>query len=105
FGIAKNSEVLAEPFLCYLGSGRRPDRYPTARRQPMRHSVGLRTITRVRLMSPCGGRVSPELKAMIELRLIELREGEKHCVEIGFDGESHGKLIDFRPALPLIFRW
>jgi hypothetical protein len=105
FGIAKNSEVLAEPFLCHLGSGQRPDCYANARQQPLRHLAGLREITRVRLVGPYDGRISSELKAMVEVGLIELRQGDKHRVEIGFAGESHRKQIDFRPALPLIFRW
>jgi hypothetical protein len=105
FGIAKNSEVMAEPFLCYLKSGQRPDRYATNRQQPLRHAAPIREITRVSLVSPHADKVSPELKEVIGAELIELRHGENHCVEIGFGGESHGELADFRPALPLVFYW
>ena len=102
FGIAKNSEIMAEPFLCYLESGQRPDRYQDARRQPLQHAAGLREITRVSIVTPDVGRVSPELQAVIDARLVELQRGGKHCLEIGFDGEAERKRTDLRPVLPLI---
>jgi hypothetical protein len=105
FGIAKNSEVTTEPFLCYLESGKRPDSYPSNRQQPMRHAMGIREITRVSLVSPGASKISPELKAVIEAGLIELRHGDNYSIEIGFDGESQQKVMDFQPAVPLVFYW
>src|SRR5262249_30068620 len=51
-GIARNSETITEPMLCYLESGQRPDRYTALRRQPMEHAAGFHEITRVAFISP-----------------------------------------------------
>lgn len=105
FRIAKNSEQLTEPMLCYLDFAQRPDRLPSARQQPLNHTAGFCNITRVSFVRPGLGRPSPELQACMDSGLIDLREGDQHWVEIGFDSEARNKSFNFRPALPLLFRW
>jgi hypothetical protein len=103
--VATNVAVLTEPMLCYLAFAQRSDRYAIGRRQPLQDPAGLREITRVKLVSPRAGDVSPEFEAVIKPGLIELNAGAEYLVELGFDGESQGKSADCRPALPLILRW
>lgn len=71
----------------------------------LKHSVGLREITRVELISPYANRLSPELQAVIDTNQIRVLVGMDYCVELGFDGEEQGKQVDFRPQLPLIMSW
>jgi hypothetical protein len=37
--------------------------------------------------------------------VVQFRVGSGYLVELGFDHESSGELADFRPLLPLVFRW
>jgi hypothetical protein len=69
------------------------------------HAGGYRSITRVKIIAPHGGVFSSELKAIAEAGLVGLGSGEEYLMEIGFDGEHETKAMDFRPALPLVFRW
>ena len=44
-------------------------------------------------------------QTVLETHQLKLRFGEGYWIELGFDGESQGKQIDFRPELPLIITW
>ena len=101
--IARDTQ-LAEPMWCYNEAGRRPDEAPPERRQPLEHPVGFREITGVRLYCPVvdGAAVTP---AMAWAGVISLETGVKHTLELEFDGNVHGRRIDFAPELPLVFRW
>jgi hypothetical protein len=104
-GIGTNAEAVEEPFICHLTFAQRPDSYPALKRPPLEHAAGLRKITRVEIATPSGTRYSPELQAVIDAGLIEMRVGAAHLLEIVFDGELRQQRADFRPGLPLIFRW
>jgi hypothetical protein len=103
--MAANSDVATEPLLFYLAFGRRPNPDDPARRQPRDHAAGLRTITGVRVRVAHGG-AGPEFRAAEEscpgLQFIPANEDR---MEVSFDGQTRGELIDFRPILPLILRW
>ncbi len=104
-GIAKNSETITEPFLCYLPPGQRPDSYAIDRQQPFRHAAGLREITKLMMTSPKAESRSPEFQAAVDGKLIDEAPGDQHCLELGFDREEQANYADFRPELPLVFRW
>jgi hypothetical protein len=103
--VATNASVLTEPMLFFLPFGQRPDSYPNAQRSVPAHRAGLREVTRVALTGPHADRVSPELTAVAGMGLGPLRAGPEYLVELGFDGESQGQQADFRPLLPVVFRW
>ncbi len=98
--VATNANVLTEPMLFYLPLGLR-----SAKRPVLSHRTGLREVTRVELASPHTERTSPEMAAVTGAGLVQLRAGPEYLVELGFDGESQGHHADFRPLLPLVFRW
>ncbi len=102
--IGKNIEVLSEPMLGYLSFARRSDSYSGPKRQPLDHPAGLRELTRLELVTPAMNR-SPELEAIVKPHLIQLRSGTGYHVELGFDGETQGRVGDCRPSLPLVLRW
>ena len=105
FQVATNAAVLTEPMLFYLPFLQRPDARPSAERQKVEHKAGLRAITRLKMLGPVSESFSPALTTLIRADLVQVRTGEDYLVEVGFDGESLGRVEDFRPALPLVFRW
>jgi len=103
--VATNATILTEPMLFYIPFGQRQDNYPIEQRQPLEHPVGLCNVTRVDFFSPYAQHPSPELNAMQDANLVRIHTAAEYLVELGFDEELQGQQIDFRPRLPLIFRW
>jgi len=101
--MGENSPVIAEPLLFYLAFGQRPD--TGGLHYPMTHAIGLREITALRIQGLQQAPMSPALKATGQSGVMAWSAGLQHHVEIGFDGETQGKVIDLRPALPLSFYW
>ena len=100
--IAADTE-LEEPMWCYMKSGRPPAEWPVERRQPLDHPAGLREITGVRMGCPVA-REGSVTRAMADRGVIAIETGVPHLLELQFDGGRRGTMLDFRPALPLIFR-
>jgi hypothetical protein len=69
------------------------------------HAAGLRELTRVELISPQTERLSPAFDVLLSTGAIRRRDGDGQFVELGFDGESKGRVADFRPGLPIVFFW
>jgi hypothetical protein len=86
--------------LFYLPVGLR-----SAKRQMPAHRAGLRDVMRVEVVSPHAERLSSEMAAVTAAGLAQFRAGPEYFVELGFDGELQGQQADFRPLLPLVFRW
>ena len=91
---------LSEPWWVYIGPGRRSDDPGRARRQPLKHGVGLREVTHIRF-------TSPRLKSSSAHAVagVVLDPGPEHLLELTFDNGLQGGNVDFRPDLPLVFRW
>jgi hypothetical protein len=62
-------------------------------------------ITRLELITPNAAHPSPELRVLIGAGHVQLRQGEECIAILGFDGQSQGATRDFRPVLPLMFKW
>ena len=103
--VASNVDELNEPMLCFLAFAQRPDRYPSTRRQPSEHAIGLREITRVEFVSPHAANSSPRLRGVVNTGSIRLRPGTPYLLDLGFDGERQGQRADCRPDLPLVVCW
>jgi hypothetical protein len=69
------------------------------------HPIGFREITRIEIVTPHGGVLSTEFKAVVQAGLVKVRSGDAYSMEIGFDEEPAGQRRDFRPVLPLVFHW
>lgn len=95
---------LEEPMWCYMEGGRMPAEAPPDRRQPLEHPCGLRDITGVGIVSPWLNPTSVTL-AMAQAGVINWCPGLEHVLELQFDGSRQAKHMDFRPDLPLVFRW
>jgi hypothetical protein len=103
--VAENSKDTGEPLVFYMSFGNRADRYPPERRQPLEHSTGFKEITGVRITLPGAQESSAALQATGRTGAARFIAGQSHLAEVGFDHEKHGQMKDFRPELPLIFRW
>lgn len=88
---------LAEPMWFHIAPGGRPDALPPGRAQPLAHRIPLREITGVKVVQP---RCLPSVAVPVDFA-----EGEAHLLELTFDGGVQGRSHDFRPALPLIFKY
>jgi hypothetical protein len=97
FQVAANTP-LSEPLLTYMDFAR------TAPMERHDHPAGLKEVTGVRLTSPVE-QPSAALAALLKAGVFSLRHGLEHHLEIGFDGERQQREADFRPHLPLSFRW
>jgi hypothetical protein len=103
--VGTNADVLTEPLLFYLPLTRRPDSNSATRKQVLEHAAGLRELTRVELVNPEAEPVSPAFEVLLSTGVVSRRKGTGQLVELGFDGESKGRFADFRPGLPVVFRW
>jgi hypothetical protein len=103
--VAENSAETTEPLLFYMSFGRRSDEYPAERRQPLEHAAGFKQISGVRIALPSGQSSSKALQATERIGLVTLSPGPSQLAEVTFDAHKQGTLKDFRPELPLLFRW
>lgn len=103
--MARSAGVIREPLLFYLPFGQRPDRYLGSRQQPIDHDCGLQEITRVTLTLSLAAEPSADFVSVVDANLIQVQWGEEYRIDLGFDGESQGQPVDFRPGLPLIVHW
>jgi hypothetical protein len=94
-----------EPWWFYIRGGQRPDDPGRPKPMPLEHSVGFREITRIRFTGPGLGSPSEAARAVLAACPVTLTEGTEHLAEITFDGGGQGQGADFRPSLPLVFRW
>jgi hypothetical protein len=93
-----------EPMWCYMEAGRPPAEAPPERRQPLEHPSGFREITGVRIVGPALKESSLTV-AMARTGVISSETGPEHRIELLFDGSRQANRMDFRPDLPLVFRW
>lgn len=96
---------LSEPMWFFLSKGVRPDTLPSERRQPLAHEIGFVEMTSLRLTMPKTETLSEPALAAGSIADVRFVEGDEHLLEITFDNAARGLLQDFRPALPLVFRY
>lgn len=101
--IANNSSKLAEPMLFFLDFAQQRDSARSM--QPMEHKAGFQKITALRVISPAHEPASAEVATLERLGIATFVTGDKHSMEIEFDGNINGNRMDFRPLLPLSFLW
>jgi hypothetical protein len=95
----------SEPMMFAAPIGGRPDAVPTERRQPLVHPRGLEEITGIDVTLPQTKPVSRAARALHQTGAVSFSSGNDHLAEIEFDQGGQGQSVDFRPLLPLRFRW
>jgi hypothetical protein len=96
----------SEPILFATPFGGRPDaKVPTEHRQLLVHPRGVGEITAVHITLPRGGFTSHAARAVQQTSSVSFGSGSEHLAEVEFDHGEQGQSQDFRPTLPLRFRW
>ncbi len=88
-----------EPMWFYMSFMRRLD----WEQRFIQHPLGVREITGLVLTSPAPLRSAPSL-ALVESGILSIRQGTAFLLEVAFDSERRGQVVDLRPHLPLLFR-
>ncbi|NEQ52393.1 MAG: VOC family protein [Leptolyngbya sp. SIO3F4] len=96
--VGQNSENLSEPFMFYLNFAKKKSSAPV-------QSRNLQTVSRLTIVG-CQEPMSDVLtRTMQQTQRIEFLPGATPLMELGFNGESQGQTMDFRPHLPLRLCW
>ena len=74
------------------------------KQQPLVHSKDLSEITAIKVSIP-NLEKHPTSLLFNSLDDFEVTNGSEHLMEISFDHEPQGIIHDFRPELPLIFKY
>jgi hypothetical protein len=90
---------VAEPMWIYLNFSRRAD-YEQRFKD---HPIGAREITSLRLCGPLPLR-SGVAQTIVESGIVSFRNRAEHVVEVEFDHGQQGRVMDFSPQLPIVFR-
>lgn len=101
--VAKDS-VVSEPMWFFLSFASRPDLAAKEKQQPLVHSKDLSEITAIKVSIP-NLEQHPTSLLFNTLDNFEVTNGAEHLMEISFDHEPQGMIHDFRPELPLIFKY
>jgi hypothetical protein len=91
---------LDEPMCIYLDFVTRAQR----EKNFATHPVGVREITGLVLTSPVPPRSSAS-QLVRDARILSVQAGPKFVLEVEFDGCKRGRVEDFQPHLPLIFKY
>ncbi|MEM7796912.1 MAG: VOC family protein [Cyanobacteria bacterium P01_C01_bin.118] len=98
--VGENSEALTEPFMFYLYFAQLKDNSPDGG-----HGHGLQTVTRLTIFG-CDRNASQTIvSTLAETDGIEFRPAPDSLMELGFNDETQGQTMDFRPHLPLRLCW
>jgi hypothetical protein len=71
----------------------------------LRHPLGLRRVTAVRVIAPDAAAVPPAAGDLEALAGVRFRTGAAWLLEVTFDGGAWGRTSDLRPTLPLVLRY
>lgn len=102
--VAEDTE-LSEPMYFYLSFVKRQDEYEEGKKEPMNHKIPLREVTNIKVYVNQKNDLSEAARIINDLDHISIKLSEENLLELEFDNGVHGKLQDFRPELPLMFRW
>ncbi len=101
--IAVGKAPLTEPMWFFLPFMKRPDL--DVRKEPADHETGFREVTAVTVTIKNINKLSAPATTADNLENFSIQSGNAHLLELEFDGKMQGKCHDFRPHLPLVFRW
>ena len=71
----------------------------------LRHPLGVRRVTEVRVVVADRDGIPPNLRLLREAGVLSVEQGAGPLLDLTFDGGSRGATRDFRPELPLVIRY
>lgn len=96
---------LSEPMWFFLAFLSRANPQTLRDREPLDHAAGLRDVSAVTVHITGVQALSAPAISANGIPNFTVVRSDSHLVELAFDGETRGLSHDFRPALPLVFRW
>ena len=102
--VAKNTP-LSEPMYFYLNFATRQAETSIRKTEPMEHKVPLNEVTSVKIHVNQDDELSESACTLNRLNLLSINQDREHFVELEFDYGVLNQSMDFRPDLPLVFKW
>ncbi|HYF81544.1 MAG TPA: hypothetical protein VEB00_00750 [Clostridia bacterium] len=96
---------LSEPMYFYLTFTKRQDEAHIAKREPMEHKVVLKEVTSVKIHVNQKNNLSEPALMLNRLHNLSIEQDKEHLIELEFDNGTLNQSKDFRPDLPLLFKW
>lgn len=100
-----NNTPLSEPMYFYLFFAKRQDNVPVERREPMEHKMSLKEVTTVKVHVNQDIALSESAYILNQLENLSIEIDNEHLLELEFDNGILNQSRDFRPDLPLLFKW
>lgn len=96
---------LSEPMYFYQSFAARQDKATIDKLEPMEHKVPLKVVTSVKVHVKQDSDLSYSANILNQLQNLSIQKDKEHFIELEFDNGTLNKSWDFRPDLPLLFRW
>ena len=96
---------LSEPMWFYLAFASRPDSAVPEKRQAIAHEIGFKEITAATITVSNNQELSKPAIMAESLDHFFIRRDDSPLLELEFDQCGEGEIHDFRPSLPLVFKW
>lgn len=96
---------LSEPMYFYLSFAARQDKVSIEKREPMEHKVTFKEVTSVKIHVNQDIALSDSACIVNQLQNLTIIKDKEHLVELEFDNGTLNQSKDFRPDLPLLFKW
>lgn len=101
----EKKNLIEEPLWFFISFGACPADYPAERSQPLEHRIPFKEVSKTSILSNSFNHNSETSRIVNHIKNVEYMYGDENIIEFEFDGHKSGKSHDFRPDLPLIFRW
>ncbi|WP_070000983.1 hypothetical protein [Cellulosilyticum sp. I15G10I2] len=95
---------LSEPMYFYLSFANRKDT-ADKEREPMKHSIPLKEVTSVSVYINVEDDLSETAYILNDLGNVHIKKDKENLMVLEFDKGVLNQSKDFRPHLPLIFKW
>ena len=96
---------LSEPMYFYLSFALRQDKVSIEIREPMEHKVPFKEVTFIKIHVNQDIALSEPTSVLNQNVNLSIKQDKEHLIELEFDNGKLNQVKDFRPHLPLLFRW
>ena len=96
---------LSEPMYFYMAFAGRQSENEGVKKEPLEHIIPLKKVTEIKLFINQKRALSEAACIINNLKNISIESGKENLLELEFDCGKENKIKDFRPAMPLVFKW
>lgn len=102
FLVGENFGIMNEPLVFKMPDTDKPT---SGDPPPLQDLPGFKRVTSLCVGMPHISPSSSVIQRIESVEKISFKKSARHFMEIGFDGETHGKSKAFTPDLPLVLKW